>query len=65
MKQIVVGIGVYLSGILLLCADYIVREIVYSIPGVTVVYYSNLMRGIGIAFVFGGILLIAFGSRKN
>lgn len=65
MKKIVVGVGLYLSGILLFCADYIVREIAYLIPDITVVSYSNLLTVIGIILAFGGVLLIILGCANN
>lgn len=55
MKKIVVGVGIFLSGLIVLCTDYAVNRIVESMPNV------SLISG-GIPLLFIAVVLMVIGG---
>ena len=61
MKKMVIGVGLFLSGVILFCTDYAVLSIIASMPNTTLVsggipvsYPAFLLIAAGIALVFYG-----------
>lgn len=63
MKKIVIGVGIFLSGLIIFCADYFANRIIESMPyvslisdGVPLSLISFLLMIIGGIFVLYGYL---------
>ena len=61
MKKMILGVGLFVSGVVLLCTDYAVGRIVESMPntsllpgGVPISYAAYLIMAIGAAFTLYG-----------
>ena len=66
MKKMVLGIGIFICGLLGLCTDYIVTNVISAIPGVTFVSNAAVFSLLTVSAVVMliGLILTVVGYRE-
>lgn len=67
MKMLIIGIGVVICGLIILCTDYIVQNIIAAMPGVYMIDGTAVFSLSAIGWILIGIGLIAavLGYRRE
>ena len=63
MKKMILGIGIFICGVICFCTDYAVESVIDAIPGVTAIHGSGLfsLTVVGIVIMVIGVVLSAAG----
>ena len=61
MKKIIIGVGVFLSGIVILCMDYATNRIIESMPTVSLVPGGIPLSAIALLLMIVGIIFVLYG----
>lgn len=66
MKKMMLGIGIFICGLLGLCTDYIVNSVISAIPGVTFISNASVFSLLAISAVVMliGLILTVIGYRE-
>ena len=67
MKKLIISIGVVICGLIILCTDYIVNNIIAAIPNVHLVEGASVfsLSVIGWIFIGVGIVVAILGYSKD
>lgn len=67
MKKLVIGVGLVLGGLMLLCTDYIVTSVIGAMPGVTLVDGVAVfsLPVVGWILMGAGTALAVFGCNRG
>ncbi len=58
MKKIILGVGLFLAGVIIFCSNYIVQSIVSNLPNVTIVSRGSLGIIAVMVILVGGALSV-------
>ena len=67
MKKLIVGMGIIICGLIILCTDYIVKNVVGAMPGVQLIEGAAVfsLSIIGRFLIGIGIIIVILGYRKE
>lgn len=65
VKKMVIGVGLFLSGVVLFCTDYAVRRIIESMPNTTLVSGGIPVSYPAFLLIAAGTALTLYGYRKD
>ena len=65
MKKLILGVGVFICGVIALCTDYAVTFLASSMPGVTLVRGGISITAAALILMLSGAVLIVVGLTEK
>lgn len=65
MKKLVIGVGSFLSGMILFCTDYATNRIIESMPNVSLLSGGISLSLVAFLLIIVGIVLILCGYSRE
>lgn len=65
MKKVIIGVGIFLSGIIILCTDYAANRIMESMPGVVLVPGGIPLSSLALLLMAAGTVLVLYGYFRE
>ena len=65
MKKLILGIGIFICGVIALCTDYAVNFILGAMPGVTLVSGGISITAVALVLMLLGAVLSVIGLTEK